>query len=65
MAISPKTSAAETLHRAFLHVASPLGAVLALSACGSMGWADDPSQVVSYVYKPQVGYVRKIGRAHV
>jgi hypothetical protein len=47
-----------SLLRGFAWVALAAGAAMALSACNSMKVIDDPSKVVSYVYRPQIGFVR-------
>ena len=46
------------LLRALVCIGLPVAAAMALSACSTTEVRDDTSKVVSYVYRPQVGYVR-------
>jgi hypothetical protein len=56
--VEPRTPRAESLPRAVVCILLPVAAAMALSACGSTGVIDSDSQVVSYEYRPQFGYVR-------
>ena len=44
--------------RAAVWIVVAAAAAMALSACTTTEVRDDPSKIVSYVYRPQIGYVR-------
>jgi len=46
------------LLRAIVYIVLPVAAAMVLPACSLMGAIDDDSQVVSYEYRPQFGFVR-------
>jgi hypothetical protein len=56
--IEPTPSPADPFVRAVVRIASPAAAVFVLSACGLMGALGNDPQVVGYVYRQEMSYVR-------